>query len=142
VVCKESWEEIAKDSTEVVQKSSRHVWISSEPLSRRNVHERCNLGARHRWGIESGILVEKRQGYHYEHCFSYDWNAMKGYHYLMRLGHTLNTLARYCTTLIKLVRHLGVRGFIKFFRETMSGPWLDGKQMHKRMTAPFQLRFE
>lgn len=67
VICDESWEEIAANSAAVVAKTARHAWISSVPLNRDNVHERCNLGARHRWGIEEGILVEKRQGYQYEH---------------------------------------------------------------------------
>ena len=110
VICEESWEEIAPGSTDVVTKTSRHVWISAEPLHKRTVHERCNLGARHRWGIESGILVEKHQGYQYEHCFSYDWKVMCGYHYLMRLGHALNVLARHSYALAKYVRDLGVRG--------------------------------
>jgi hypothetical protein len=124
VVCKENWEEIGKDSAEVVKKQSRHAWISGKPLDKWNVHERCNLGARHRWGIESGILVEKRHGYHYESVFSYDWNAMKGYHYLMRLGHLINVLAQYSERLVKIIRELGVRGFIRFIRETIAGPWL------------------
>jgi len=140
VVCEESWEEIARDSAEVVTKKSRHVWISSKPLNRRNVHERCNLGARHRWGIESGILVEKRHGYQYEHMFSYDWNAMKGYHYLMRLGHMINVLALYSERLVKTVRELGVVGFIHFVRNTISGPWLDPLWVKRRLAAPFQLR--
>ena len=113
VVCEESWEEVAKDSAEIITKASRHAWISSKPLNKRNLHERCNLGARYRWGIESGILVEKRQGYQYEHAFSYDWNAMKGYHYLMRIGHMINVLAQYSERLVKTVRELGVRGFIR-----------------------------
>ncbi len=140
VVCEENWEEIAKDSAEVVAKKSRHAWISSKPLCRVNVHERCNLGARHRWAIESSILVEKRHGYHYEHIFSYNWKAMKGYHYLMRLGHLINVLAIYSERLIKMVRELGVRGFIRFVRETISGPWLDPLCVNKRLCAPFQLR--
>jgi len=85
VVCEETWQEIAKDSAEIVAKQSRHAWISSKPLARGNVQERCNLGERHRWDIESGILVEKRHGYHYEHVFSYNWNAMRrsvSLHYL------------------------------------------------------------
>jgi len=139
VVCKENWEEIGRDS-EVVTKKSRHVWISGKPLDRWNVHERCNLGARHRWGIESGILVEKRHGYHYESVFSYDWNAMKGYHYLMRLGHLINVLAQYSERLVKMVRELGVRGFIRFIRETIGGPWLDPLLVRERLAAPFQLR--
>jgi hypothetical protein len=140
VVCEESWQEIAKDSAEIVTKKSCHAWISSKPLCRQNLHERCNLGARHRWGIESGILVEKRHGYHYEHVFSYNWNAMKGYHYLMRLGRLINVLALYSERLIPMVRELGVQGFIRFVRETISGPWLDPVWVKRRLATPFQLR--
>jgi hypothetical protein len=140
VVCEESWQEVARDCAEVVSKRSRHAWISSKPICRSNVHERCNLGARHRWGIESGILIEKRHGYQYEHMFSYDWNAMKGYHYLMRLGHMINVLALYSERLVKTVRELGVVGFIRFIRETISGPWLDPLWVKRRLAASFQLR--
>jgi len=140
VICNETWEEVAKDSAEIVTKQSRHVWISHKPLSKENVHERCNLCARHRWGIESGILVEKRHGYSYEHSFSYNWNAMKGYHYLMRLGHLINILAIYSECLVKIVRELGVRGFIRFIRETLIGPWLTPPWVQERLAANFQLR--
>ena len=67
VVCEERWEE-TNDQGECVPKKSRHAWLSSRPLHQGNVHERCNLGARHRWGIEAGFLVEKHQGYSYEHA--------------------------------------------------------------------------
>jgi hypothetical protein len=140
VVCQESWEDIDKETNEVVTRTSRHVWLSCKPLNQRNVHERCNLGARHRWGIEEGILVEKCHGYHYEHLFSHDWNAMRGYHYLMRIGHTLNILAQYGTALNKLVQTLGVRGFIDFVRETMAGPWLNVEQVREALARPYQLR--
>lgn len=142
VICEESWEEIAPDSTEVVTKQSRHVWISSEPLHKRTVHERCNLGARHRWGIESGILVEKHQGYEYEHCFSYEWKAMRGYHYLMRLGHALNVLARHSYVLAQYVRDLGVRGLIAFVRNTIASPWIEAEDLRQIATGPCQLRLE
>ena len=142
VICGESWKEIAPDSTEVVTKTSRHVWLSAEPLHKRTVHERCNLGARHRWGIESGILVEKHQGYQYEHCFSYDWKAMCGYHYLMRLGHALNVLARYSYALVKYVRDLGVRGLIAFVRSTIAGPWIAAEDLRQIAAGACQLRLE
>jgi DDE_Tnp_1-associated len=142
VVCKESWEEIAPDSTQVVQKKSKHAWLSDQPLHRGNVHERCNLGARHRWGIESGILVEKHHGYQYEHCFSYDWEAMRGYHYLMRLGHALNVLARYSCALTKYIRALGVRGLIDLVRATIAAPWLQAEDIQRIATATCQLRLE
>jgi len=142
VVCEENWHEIAADSAEVIEKQSRHVWISEVQLCTRNVHERCNLGARHRWGIESGILVEKHQGYQYEHCFSYQWDVMRGYHYLMRLGHALNVLACHSYVLAKYVRDLGVRGLIAFVRNTIASPWLDADELRKIATASCQLRLE
>jgi hypothetical protein len=139
VVCEETWEQVNKNA-EVEVKTSRHAWISSEALTHRNVHERCNLGARHRWGIETGILVEKRHGYNYEHCFSYNWNAMKGYHYLMKTGHLFTILAQYSECLIKKVKAPGLKGFIRFIRETISGPWLDEETVFRRLNRNFQLR--
>jgi len=139
VVCEESWEEVGLFG-ETVTKRTRYAWISSKSLTRWNVHERCNLGARHRWGIESGILMEKRHGYQYEHCFSYNWNAMKGYHYLMRLAHTINILAQYSERLVRVFHTLGVRGFIRFVRQTMAAPWLDATVVKEHLARPFQLR--
>jgi hypothetical protein len=98
------------------------------------------MGARHRWGIEEGFLVEKWQGYQYEHLFSHDWNAMRGYHFLMRLGHMLNLLVQYSEGMKKFARRLGARGWIRFVRETMAAPWLDPQEMLRRLSAPFQLR--
>jgi hypothetical protein len=140
VECVETWKEIDKQSADPVEKSSRHVWLSSETLNRWCLHERCNLAARSRWGIETNILVEKHHGYSYEHCFSYNWNTMKGYHYLMRLGHLFNAIARYCQRLAKMVKDTGVRGLIRFIRETIAHPWLDYEWLIQRLNAPFQLR--
>jgi hypothetical protein len=140
VECKENWQEIDFQSVQRIEKSSRHVWLSSKPLIRQNLHERCNLGARSRWCIETGILVEKHHGYHYEHCFSYNWNAMKGYHYLMRLAHLFNILTRYSERLAKIVKDTGVRGLNRFIRDTIANPWLNYTLLKKLLSAPFQLR--
>jgi hypothetical protein len=142
VICEENWEEVDLATAQIVQKRSKHVWLSSEPLSRENVHERCNLGARHRWGIENHFLVEKRHGYQYEHCFSQNWNAMKGYHFLMRLGHLVNILARNTVRLARLVCRMGIRGLIHFLRETCSGPWLDAQRIRWVLKSPCQIRLE
>lgn len=141
VVCEEAWE-VVDDHARITPKRSRHAWISSRPLNASNLHERCNLGARQRWGIEACILVEKHQGYRYEHVFALDWNAMKGYHYLMRLAHVFNTLARFSKALGKHFKELGVRGFIAFVFSTLCHPWLDHEQVKRIMSRPFQLRLE
>ena len=138
VVCHETWQEIGQDAQDITRES-KHVWLSSRPLHADNVHERCNLGGRHRWGIEAGFLVEKRQGYHYEHSFAQDWNAMRGYHYLMRLGHLINTLMRFSSTFAKKISELGVRGCIRFIRESLVGPWFEPKTITERLRQPFEL---
>jgi len=140
VVCQEQWEDL-DEHNEIITKTATHAWVSSRRLWRNNLHERCNLGARHRWGIESCNLVEKHQGYHYEHRFAQNWNAIRGYHYLMRLAHLLNTLARFSSALAKTHLELGVRAFIQFVRNTYSGPWLDCATVKQRtQSTEFRLR--
>ncbi len=86
------------------------------------------------------FLVEKHQGYHYEHCFSFNWNAMKGYHYLMRLAHLFNSLALFTTALAKTVRLLGKRGVIKLVYSTLCAPWFAYGEIKKLIVQPFRLR--
>lgn len=140
VVCDESWQEWDEKAEALVTKTSHHAWLSSEPLSGKNVHERCNLGARHRWGIEESFLVEKHQGYHYEHAFSDDWNAMRGYHYLMRIGHLINILTWYSSALTRDLRRLGIRGFLALVWSTLTAPWLEAEAVRVRLREPWQLR--
>lgn len=142
VICEESWEEIDANSSAVVPKRARHAWISSAPLSRENVHERCNLGARHRWGIEEGILVEKRHGYQYEHSYSYNWEAMRGFHFLMQIAHVLNILVENSARLASMVRSRGLRGLVQFLRVTCSGSWLDATRIQQLLAWPCQIRLE
>ena len=140
VVCEEQWDEIGKDST-IEHKHSKHAWISSEPLSSRNLHERCNLGGRYRWGIESGFLVEKQYGYHYEHTFSFNWNAMKGFHLLMRIAHMINTLAQYGNLLRSVFAQKGIQATIKYLDEIFRKMVLDPIRIVKSLAQPYQLRF-
>lgn len=141
VVCEESWE-VVNDEGQTITKTARHAWLSSRPITQGNVHERCNLGARYRWGIEAGFLVEKHQGYHYEHAFTLDWNAMKGYHYLMRMAHLFNTLARFARHLKEIYAKLGVRATIAFIRQSCAAPWLDPERIKALLSQPFQLHLE
>ncbi len=140
VVCKETWEEVDQKTNEIVVQKSKHAWISNKILNKRNIHERCNLAARHRWNIESEILIQKHHGYQYEHCFSYNWNAMKGYHFLMRIGLMLNVLVQYSECFIDVIKTLGKRGTIKFIFETLKGPWLKADYVKIQLEKTFQLR--
>jgi len=141
VVCKEEWEEI-DEKAQTVNKHKKFAWLSSEPVTRFNVHQRCNLGARYRWGIENGgFLVEKRHGYQYEHAFSFNWNAMKGFHILMRIGHLINVLAQYSCLLKPLWDKKGARAFIKFLDETLRFIKLDIEWIKGCLSKNYQIRF-
>jgi hypothetical protein len=139
VVCNETWEEIDPKTNETITKEAKHTWISSKTLNKDNVHERCNLGARHRWGIETGLLIEKRHGYNYEHCFTYNWNAMRGFHYLMHLGVLFNVLLMRTKRLAKTISTFGLKGFIRFVRETISASSLDKELLSRRIACPYRL---
>lgn len=60
----------------------------------------------------------------------------------MRLGHLINVLTIYSERLVKIVCEFGVRGFIRFIRETISAPWLDLLWVEERLAAPFQLQLK
>jgi hypothetical protein len=139
VACEEAWE-VCDAAGTIEVRTARHVWISSKPLSAKNVHERCNLGARHRWNIEEGNLVEKHHGYHYEHAFSEDWNAMRCYHYLMRIGHLINVLVWYSARLSRAMRRHGIQGFLGLVWTTLTGPWFASGVMSSATLQPRQLR--
>lgn len=141
VVCEETWE-VVDTQGNTLTKTARHAWLSSQPLNRDNLHERCNLGARYRWGIEANFLVEKHQGYHYEHAFALNWKAMQGYHCLMHLAHLFNALARVARHLRDLYRELGVRGALAFIRSSCAAPWLDPQRMRLLLAQPLQLQLE
>ncbi|WP_051534277.1 transposase family protein [Desulfitibacter alkalitolerans] len=138
VVCEESWEDFKTGC--VVIKTARHAWISSTPIDRKNVHERCNLTARKRWLQENNILKEKHQGYRYEHIFSHNWNAMKGYHYLMHIARMLNEMALHSVSLAEHVKDIGTQSFIKKLYIAMVYKKLDTERLHRLTESPGQLR--
>jgi hypothetical protein len=141
VFCYESWEENHSRSTEVVEmKETRYCWISSTPFTRKNVFERCTKMGRYRWKIENNILTEKHQGYDYGHCYSYTWNAMEGYHYLMKIGRFLNVIAANSELLFVRIKELGIRGLIHYLRSAISCHLLNREAMQKVVEGVYQLR--
>ena len=140
VVCEETWEEVNKQTGEIELKKGKYAWLSHMPISKENVKARCNKIARSRWFTEENNLVEKHHGYNYEHCFSKNWNAMKGFHYLMRLAHLLNTLVQYSVNIYEKIKEYGVRGIIELLVSTLSGPWLDYERIKNFISRKHQIR--
>lgn len=126
VICYESWVEEHPRSTKKIEKmETRYAWISSRKLTKNNVFTRCTKIARSRWKIENNFLIEKHEGYHFEHCYSYTWEAMKGFHYLMKIGHFLNALAINSEIILEFVDEMGIRGFIEKLYLALAGAELD-----------------
>ena len=142
VVCEEEWEEVNSDTAEIETKTSRHTWISGKPITAQNVHERCNLGARFRWGIEVSHQTEKRGGYCYEHLFSHNWQALCGFHHLLRLAHLVHAITFATPRAAKFIRAMGLREFLNFVKGTFTGPWLRKEWVAQFLAQPFHLQLE
>ena len=101
IACTESYDRVNHKTGEIEKHHSEHTWISSIPAKIENLHELFNLGMRKMWLAEDSFNTEKNRGYNYKHAFSYQWNAMQGFHLLMRLGHAINALSEFAKTLKK-----------------------------------------
>ncbi len=123
--CEETWEEKSRITDKIESKSTRYVWISGKKLTKDNVENRCIKIGRYRWKLENNFLVLKHQDYQYEHCFSYNWNAMVGFHHLMKIGRFINVLVVNSEFLEKKVTDLGIRGLITFIFDACTGDVLD-----------------
>lgn len=135
VSCQEKWEEVDKKTGEIIFKYSQHQWLSSIRITIENVNELCNLGARKIGLMEDSINTEKHRGYHYEHGFSYSWNAMQGFHLLMRLAHAVNALSEFTKKLKKWIKEQGCSTTLKLIKETIFNPWLPREwyeEQHKK----------
>ncbi len=125
VICEESWEETSRITGKMTSKTTRYVWISGKEITKTNVETRCLKVGRYRWKIENNFLVMKHQGYQYEHCFSYDWNAMVGFHHLMQIGRFINVLLAHSELLEKKVTELGINGVLAFIFKACTADVLD-----------------
>lgn len=125
VVCEETWEETSRTTGKTTSNSTRYVWISGKEMSKTNVETRCLKIGRYRWKIENNFLVMKHQGYRYEHCFSYDWNAMVGFHHLMQIGRFINVLLVHSELIEKKVTELGITGLLAFIFKACTADVLD-----------------
>lgn len=142
VSCIEEWNEVDKITGDIVIKHSQHQWISSIKINIKNVHELCNLGARKLGLMEDSIYTEKHRGYHYEHAYSYNFNAMQGFHLLMRLAHAINALSEFTKKLKKWIKEQGCSSILKLIKETLFNPWLSPEWYEQQHTKAIRLTLQ
>jgi hypothetical protein len=142
ISCLENWEEVDNETGKIVLKYSQHQWISSIRPNIETVHELCNLGARKIGLMEDSINTEKHRGYHYEHPFSHDWNAMQGFHLLMRMAHAVNALSEFTKKLKKWIKQQGCSATLKLIKETIFNPWLSKEWYEKEIKKPLRLTLQ
>ena len=111
--CTEVWlEKHPRKGGRPEEKRAEYAWLSSSKITSKNAFELCMLGRR-RWRIENHFHVLKYDGYSLMHCFSENWNAMKGYHYLMKIACFINSLILHNETMQECVKAEGKKGVIK-----------------------------
>lgn len=142
VACMERYEAVDQKTGEMVERFSEHAWISSIRIHINNVHELLNCGARKKELMEDCINTEKHRGYHYKHVFSYDWNAMQGFHYLMRLGHAINAISEFTKSLKKYIQALGSSATLNIIKDTLCHPWLPLDWYEQQSHQHVQLRLQ
>lgn len=140
VVCEEKWKTVDNKTGEIVQKKAKHAWVTSLAINKKNVHNYCNNVARHRWEIENNILVEKHHGYNMEHLYAKDWNAMKGFHYLMRLGHLINVLGQHTVFLFEFIKKYSIKFLFALVRSTIARDGLDKEVIKEFLKKDHQIR--
>ena len=116
VGCEEHYREVNRKTGEIEDHYSEHAWISSIATTSSNAYEVFNFGARKKELIEDSINTEKNRGYYYKHAFSYNWQAMQGFHYLMRLGHAINAISEFSKKLKQYIKSHGVNATLKLIK--------------------------
>jgi hypothetical protein len=137
----ETWtEKHPKSGGREEEKKTRHAWLCSKNLTKENVFQVCGAG-RDRWRIENEFKTEKHDGCMFSHCFSYDWNAMKCFHVLMKIGAAIATLAARSELLNQAFLEKGMRGFVSFLRLVFTGAPLDRDAVRAAAASAPRLRF-
>lgn len=140
VKCHEEWEETKADGTKE-KKETTYVWLSSKEITKENVFKHCTLIARYRWQIENNILVEKHQGYGYEHSYALSVKALKGYHYLSKIAHMIMTIVMISVEVADKVKEVGKRGFVRYVKKCIESSVLqltktrDNKEYYLQLVA-------
>ena len=130
VVCHEIWmENFERSNRKPKRMFKRYAWLSSERITSQNAFHLCTEVARRRWMIESSFHTEKNMGYSFDHCFSYHWNAMKAYHYLMKFARFFNALVAFSGLIVDYTRKKGLRGLVRGFKAALYNGKIDVSQI-------------
>lgn len=142
ITCFENWHEISKETNEPIKKFAKNIWISNIKFTKNNIHELYNLGARSRWFIEDCFNTEKNRGYNLKHLLSYNWNAIIGFHGMMRLAHLINMISQYTKGLKKLMRENGIIFILETISKILFNPWFTRSEISALWNKKYQLILE
>lgn len=142
VSCLEKYQVADNENGESITKYSEHRWITNLKVTPSKLHLLFNLCARKRWMIEDSNNTEKNRGYNYKHAYSYDWNSMKCFHYLMRLAHAINALSEYTPRLKKVIKKFGWSRTLKWARDVLWTPWVTVEWVQNELEKPYNFKIE
>lgn len=138
LVCDEEWVEENPRSGGIPEiKNTRYVWVYNHEIMDDNVLDIAETG-RKRQRIESTFHVEKHDGYEFSHCYSYDWYAAIGFHFLMKLAHLFNELIERSEIVSDVVVEKGPSGFIDALWDALSGAILNLEQLKNSVNKKFR----
>ena len=75
-----------------------------------------------------------------EYIFSHDFEAMRGYHYLMHISWMVNEMAFHSIYLTEHLKAVGFRAFIYILKTALINRELDKERLSRLRESPGQLR--
>jgi len=127
------------------QTTTKFKWVTTCPVSSKNVIALANEGGRLRWKIENeGFNVQKKGGYELEHAYTNNPNSAKIFYLLLQVAHLLAQLL-YKGSLLKRTFPAGF-GSAKNLAFRLLEAWRNCRMSQAAITAVlherFQIRFD
>lgn len=120
------------------------IWICKPEITRTNYQHLANQGGRCRWKIENqGFKAQKKEGFELEHAYSQDYNAIKCFHLILQIAHTIRQLMVKGNLLKNIVKVFGsFKNFTREFLFAFTRQLIDGDNILKSLTQPYQIRID
>lgn len=120
------------------------TWICNLKITKTNYKHLSNQGGRCRWKIENqGFKAQKKEGFELEHAYSQNYNAIKCFHFLLQIAHTIKQLMVKGNLLKNIVRAFGsFKNFSREFLFAFSRQLIDGGNILKSLAQPYQIRLD
>ncbi|MEW6619571.1 MAG: transposase [bacterium] len=120
------------------------TWICKTKITKTNYKHLANQGGRSRWKIENqGFKAQKKEGFELEHAYSQNYNAIKCFHLLLQIAHTIRQLMIKGNGLKNIVKVFGsFKNFTRGLLFAFTRQLIEVDNILKNLSQPYQIRLD